>query len=120
MSNWTVALNNWNTTRDLEDEVRREDTTESARVAHTPCRLDKREKVDLVMMELDTINLEEEGKVEDLANYENMWEASALAHFINIPHPSWVGLFLEFISRSQDKAVELLGKLHGEVSADST
>ena len=120
MSNWTVALNIWNTTRDLEDLGRREDTTESTRMAQTPRCLDKREKVDLDMIALDTINLEKEGKVEDLATYEKMWEASALAHFINIPHLFWVGLFLEVISRSQDKAVELLGKLHGEVSADWT
>ena len=115
-----MALNIWNKTRDLEDLGRREDTTESTRMAQTPRRLDKREKVDLDMIELGTINLEEEGKVEDLATYEKMWEASALAHLINTPQPFWVGLFLEVISRSQDKAVELLGTLRGDVSADWT
>ena len=56
-SNWTVALNNWNTTRDSEDAGRREDTAERSRMSQTPIRPDKRENVDLYMMALDTVNL---------------------------------------------------------------
>ena len=69
VSDWTVALNIWNTTRDLEDEGRREDTGERSSREQTPFRTDKRKKIDLHIMALDTINLEEVGKDEDLATY---------------------------------------------------
>ena len=59
VSDWTVALNTWNKNRYLEDSGWREDTTERARMAQTPRRPDKREKVDLDIMALETINLEE-------------------------------------------------------------
>ena len=59
VSDWTVALNTWNKNRYLEDSGWREDTTERARMAQTPRRPDKREKFDLDIMALETINLEE-------------------------------------------------------------
>ena len=62
MSNWNMALNTWNTTRELEDTGRRKDTVERTRSDQTPCLPDKREKVDFDIRELDTINLEEVGK----------------------------------------------------------
>ena len=58
------------------------------------------------------------GKDEGLAIYEKVWDSSALAHSINMPHSFRVGLFLEAISRSQEKAVELLGMLCEDVSED--
>ena len=57
-----MALNTWNTTRELEDEGRREDTGERSNRDQTPFRTDKRKKVDLHIMALYTINLEEVGK----------------------------------------------------------
>ena len=120
VSDWTMALNNWNTTRQSEDAGRRGYTSERSRRYQTPCRLDKREKFDLDMMALDTINLVEVGKDEGLATYEKVWEASALDHSIYIPHYFHASLFLEAISRRQKKEVELLGTLCGEISADWT
>ena len=35
VSNWTVALKTWNTTREYKDAGRREDTTDKARKAQT-------------------------------------------------------------------------------------
>ena len=67
------------------------------------------------IMNMETINLKEMGKDEGLATYEKVWEASDLAQSINIPHYFWVGLFLEAIIRTQEKAVDLLGILCGEV-----
>ena len=67
--NWTVAINTWNTTRYLEDEVRREEAAERDKMARTPHRPYKSEKVDLDMMALDTIELEEVGKDEGLVIY---------------------------------------------------
>ena len=87
-------------------------------MAQTPLQPDKRENVDLDMMALYTINLEEVSKDEGLATYEKVWEASALAHSIDTPHSFWVGLLLAAISKRQEKAVELLGTLCGEVLAD--
>jgi len=93
-----VDLNTWNTTR---DSGRREDTAVRARMAQIPCRPDKREKVDLDMMTLDTINLEEVGKDEGLATHEKVLEASAMAYSTDTLHSFWMGLFLEAISRRQ-------------------
>ena len=62
-------------------------------------------------MAVYTINLEEVGKDEVLDTYEKVWEASALAHSIDMPYSFWVGSFLEAIIRSQEKVVELLGTL---------
>ena len=73
--------------------------TEKTRRYQTPRHPDKREKVDLDMMALYTINLEEVVKYEGLATYEKVWEDSDLAHSIYIPHSFWVGLFLETIKR---------------------
>ena len=70
VSNWTVDLNTWNTTRKSEEAGRREDTAERAKMTQTPHHPDKREKVDLYMMALDIINLEEVGKDKGLATYE--------------------------------------------------
>ena len=36
VSDWTMALNTWNTTRDSEDAGRREDTANKDRTAQTP------------------------------------------------------------------------------------
>ena len=41
VSNWTVALNTWNTTRDSEDTRRRQDTVEKSRMAQTSHLPDK-------------------------------------------------------------------------------
>ena len=81
---------------------------------------DKREKVDLGMMALYTINLEEVGKDKGLATYGKVWEAYYLAHSVNIPHSFWVVLFLDAISSRQEKAVDLLGTLCGDFLADQT
>ena len=80
-----MALNTWNKTRDSENEGKREDTSERARSAKKTHRPDKKEKIDLDMMALDTINLVEVGKDEGLATYEKVWEASALDHSIDTP-----------------------------------
>ena len=72
------------------------------------------------MLVLDTINMEELGKDEGLETCENLWEASALDHSVDMPYSFWVGLFLDTISRRHEKAVELLGKLCGDVSVDQT
>ena len=61
VSDWTVALNTWNTTRDLEETGRSEEMVDRASRDKTPLLPDKREEVDLDMMALDTINLEEMG-----------------------------------------------------------
>ena len=61
VSNWTVALNTWNTTRYSEDAGRREDMADKDRTAQTQCRPVKVKHTELDMMELDTINLEEVG-----------------------------------------------------------
>ena len=73
VSNWTKALNTWNTTRDSEDAGRRKDTTEKARITQTPLLPVKLEQTDLDTMALVTINLEEVGMDEGLTIYENMW-----------------------------------------------
>ena len=99
MSNWTVTLNTWSTTRDLEDAGRRENTDELARKAQTPRRIEKRKKMYLDMIELDIINLEEFGKYEGFAIYEKVWKYSDLSHSIDMPQYFQVGLFLEAISR---------------------
>ena len=57
VSNWTVALKNWNTTRDSEDAGRRKATAYKARTAQTPCRPVKVKHTYLDMMDIDTINL---------------------------------------------------------------
>ena len=101
MSNWTVDLKIWKTTRESEDVGRREDTTDRSRIPQTPHHPDKREKIDLEMTTHDTINLEEVGKDEGLIIYEKVWEASAFTNSIDIPHYFWVGLFLEAISKRQ-------------------
>ena len=44
-SDWTVALNTWNTNRDLEDAVRREYRVEKSSRYQTTFCMDKREKV---------------------------------------------------------------------------
>ena len=72
------------------------------------------------MMDLNTINLEDVGKDEVLLTYEKVWEALALAQSIDMPHSFQVRLFLEAISRRQDKVVELFGTLCGDVLADRT
>ena len=61
VSYWTVALNTWNKNRDSEDIGRMEDMAERSGMAQTPRRPDKREKVDLDMMALETINTGEVG-----------------------------------------------------------
>ena len=91
-----------------------------AKKSQTPRCLEKREKVYLYMMALDTINLEKVEKDEGLDAYEKLWEASGLAHSINMPHYFRVGLLLEAIRRSKEKAVELLGTMCGDVLADQT
>ena len=53
------------------------------------------------MMAIDTINLEEVRKDEGLNTYEKVWEASDLAHSIDMTNSFRVGLFLEAISRRQ-------------------
>ena len=72
VSDWTVALNTWNTTRDFEDAVRRENTMDKARKAKTPRRPVMGKQTDLDMMELDTTNLEEVGMDEGFNIYEEM------------------------------------------------
>ena len=62
VSDGAVALNTWNTTRDLEDAGRRKDMLERAIIYQTYRRPDKREKVHWDIIALDTINLEEVGK----------------------------------------------------------
>ena len=116
MSDCTVALNTWNTTRYSEDLGRREDTTDKDRTAQTPRSPVKGKQTDLDMMDLDNINLEEVGMDESLNIYEKMWEASALNHSVDMPEAFRVGLFLKAISRRQKKAVELLGTLCRAVS----
>ena len=118
VSDWNVSLNTWNMTRDSEDTGRREDMTKRDRKSQTPRRPEKREKVDFYMMALDTINLEEVGNDEGLYTYEKVWESSDLAHSINMPHFFWVGLLLEAVSRKQEKAVEILRTLCGDVLVD--
>ena len=61
VSDWTLDLNTWITTRDLEDTGRSEEMVDRASRDKTPLLPDKREEVDLDMMALDTINLEEMG-----------------------------------------------------------
>ena len=61
VSDWTVALNTCNTTRDLEDTVRSEEMSDKASRDKNPLIPDKMEEVELDMMALDTINLEEVG-----------------------------------------------------------
>ena len=41
-----------------------------------------------------------------------------MAHYIDMPQDFWVGLFLDSIIRSQDKAVELLGTMCRDVPVD--
>ena len=117
VSNWTVDMNTWNTTRDLEDIVRREEMDKRSRKVQTPRHMEKIEKVELDVMALDTINLDEVGKDKLLETYEKLWGASDLAHSIDRPNSYQLGLFLEAISRRQEKAMEILGTLFGEVSA---
>ena len=83
-------------------------------------RPDKKEKIDLDMMALDTINPEEVGKYEGLSTYEKVWGDYALDHSINTPHYFWVGLFLESVSRRQEKVMEILGTMCGEFLEDWT
>ena len=52
------------------------------------------------MMELDIIKLEEVGMYEGLTIYENMWEASASDHSINMPQVFRVGLLLKSIRKT--------------------
>ena len=87
-------------------------------MAQILCLLYKRDKDDLDMMAPNTIKLEELGKNEGLGTYEKLWEAFTLSQSINIPHYFWVGLFLETISRRQEKTVELFGTLYGDVFSD--
>ena len=118
VSDWNLALNTWNTTRDSKDAGRREGMAEKARTAQNPRHPVKGKYADLDMMELDTINLEEVGMDEGLTIYENIWEASASDHSINMNHAFHVGLFLKYTRRRQDKAVELWGNLCRDVLAD--
>ena len=60
------------------------------------------------MMVLDTINLEEVGKDEGLGIYENVWGDSALDQSFDMPHSFWARLFLDAISKRQEKAVGIL------------
>ena len=115
VSDCTVVLNIWNTIRDSEDAGRREDTTEKASMAQTLHHPVKVEHIDLDMMGLNTINLEEMGMDEGLVIYEKVWEASASAHSIGMPQYFRVGLFLDTTIRKQEKAVELLGMLCGDL-----
>ena len=89
-------------------------------MSQNPHRPDKREKVDLDMMALESINMEEVGNDEGLEIYENVWEASALAHSIDTIHSFWAGLLLEAIIRRQEKLVEILGILCWEFFSDRT
>ena len=73
--------------------------SEMDKMTQTPRQPDNWEKVYLYIMALDTINLEELGKDEGLVTYEKVWEASDLAHSINMPNSFQVGLFLEAIIR---------------------
>ena len=70
------------------------------------------------MMELDIIKLEEVGMYEGLTIYENMWEASASDHSINMPQVFRVGLLLKSIRKTQEKVVDLLGTLCRDISED--
>ena len=70
------------------------------------------------MMEIDIINLKEVGMYEGLTIYENMWEASALDHSIDMPQVFRVGLFLKAIRKTQEKAVDLLGTLCRDILED--
>ena len=106
--------------RDLENVGIREDTAERTRMSQTPRHLDKREKFDLEMIALDTIKLEEIGKEEGLVTYEKVWAASDLDHYIDMPHYFQVGLFNEAIIRRQEKAMEILVTVCGDVSTDRT
>ena len=90
VSNWTVALNTWNTKRDSKDVGRREDTAGKARNSQTLRHPVKGEHTCLDMMELDTIILEEVGMDEVLTIYEDMYKASASDHSINLPEAFWV------------------------------
>ena len=58
VSNWTMALKNWNTTRDSEEAGKRGHMAENASTAQTPHRTVNGRQTDLEMMELDTISLE--------------------------------------------------------------
>ena len=53
-----------------------------------------------------------------LTMYEEMWEASAFNHSIDMPQAFWVGLIPKAISRKQEKAVEIFGNLCRDFSAD--
>ena len=99
VSDWTVALNTWNTTRGSDYAGRREDKMDKTRMHQTPFNHVKFKQNDLEMMELDTINLEEVGVDECLTTYEKMLEASASDHSIDMPQAFRVGLFLMAISR---------------------
>ena len=99
VSDWTVALNTWNTTRDSGYAGRREDKTDNTRMAQTPFNPVKVKQNDLEMMELDTINLEEVGVDEGLTTYEKMWEASTSDHSIDMTQAFQVRLFLMVIIR---------------------
>ena len=57
VSDWTMALNTCNITKDFKDTVRREDTAEKARMDHTPQRPVESEHTNLDMMSLDTNNI---------------------------------------------------------------
>ena len=71
-------------------------------------------------MALVTINLEEFGNAEGLDTYGKVWEAYDLAHYIYMPHSFRVGLFLDAIIRRQEKELEILGMLYGDVLEDRT
>ena len=96
---------------DSEGEGTREDTGDKARMTQPPHRPDKGKQTDLNMMELDIISLEEVSMHEGLTIYENMWEASALDHPIDTSQEFRVRLFLNDISRRQEKTVKLLETL---------
>ena len=118
VSDWTVDLNNWNTTREYEDTGRREETADKARKAQNPYPPFKGKQTDLDTTDLDNINLEEVEMDEVLTIYENMWEYSASDHLINTPQDFRVGLLLKGTIRRQEKAVDLLGTLCRDVLAD--
>ena len=50
--------------------------------------------------------------------YENMWEASASDHSIDMPQAFRVELFLKAISMRQENSVDVLGTLCRDVSED--
>ena len=55
-----------------------------------------------------------------MITYEKLWGALALPHRIDIPHSFRVGLFLDAIIRRQEKELEILGMLYGDVLEDRT